>query len=140
MILDAQMELSHAQSLTGTAAQVSTDYYDFGAAVRLAEFRATVNVSAKAGTTPDLKIDVFGDNQTSFATEKQLASRTIVAADLVAGKNYHLEIGPTRPYRYVRFKYTQSGNADNTATVTSWIVAEDVQQTDILLAGVDVPV
>lgn len=146
MILDdlARFCGASGQNLSGTAVQVSTDYYNAGAPIRFSEFRLSTFVSAKAGTSPDLKVEVYGGNAASagvptWADEKQIAARTIAAADLVAGKVYHLDIPPTPAFQFLRVKFTQSGNADNTASVQAYLVPEKFVQTDVLLAGVGVP-
>jgi hypothetical protein len=139
MILDAQLCFNTtAQAITGAVTTIGTDYIDVSAAIRPDEFRVSTAVSAVGGTTPTLTIELFGDTAATFASEKSVGSRAIAAADLVAGKVYHLDCPPTAPFRYYRVKYTQAGTAP-TATVQSFLVDEDLVQTDILLAGVSVP-
>jgi hypothetical protein len=141
MILDDLLRCTGAsgQDLTTTDPQVSTDYFDLTSAVRLKDYRLAVHVSAIGGTTPDLKIELFGDSATTFASEKAICSRTIATADLKAGKVYFLDIPPAAPFRYYRVKFTQSGNANNTATVACFLTPEDLVQVDVLLAGVGTP-
>lgn len=140
MIHDAQLCLNTtAQAIPNATPVFSTDYIDLGAAVRLPAGRVATVVSAVGGTTPSLTIEVFGDSVTTWGgTEKQLGARTIAAADLVANKVYHLDVLPGAPFRYYRVKYTMAGTSP-TSTVQSFLTDEELQQTDILLAGVSTP-
>jgi hypothetical protein len=138
MFLDAQLCFNTtAQAITGGAG-TSTDYINVSAPIRPDSFRVSTVVSAVGGTTPTLTIELFGDTAATFASEKSCGSRAIAAADLVAGKVYHLDIAPTAPFQFYRVKYAQSGTAP-TATVQSFLVDEDLVQTDVLLAGVSTP-
>ena len=140
MILDYQLEVSSSQTLgngstTPASATASTNTLDLSSNVRLPEAFVAVHVSAKSGTTPNLVIDVYGDTASGFGTEKLVASRTIATGDLAANKVYYVALPPTAAYRYWRVKYTQNGNNDNQATVSTWFCDDDHQQISMQLAG-----
>jgi hypothetical protein len=139
MILDNALCFNATpQAISGATTTVATDHYDAGSAVRLESNRVSTAVSAVGGTSPTLDIEVFGDSTNAFSSEKSVAKRSIAAADLVVNKVYHLDIPPVAPFRFYRVKYTQAGTSP-TATVQSFLADEDLNQTDVLLAGVGTP-
>jgi hypothetical protein len=140
MILDSQLcfTTTAGQAVAAVADTVSTDTLDLGAKVRIQTARVSFVATAVGGTTPTLKVDLYGDTAPGFGTEKLLGTRAIVAADLVANKVYHFDAPPAAPYQYYRLKFTMTGTTP-TSTVQAYLVDEELVQTDILLAGVGVP-
>jgi hypothetical protein len=126
MIIDAQCLLSDAQAFTGTA--VSNNTYDSGAAgndITEGEplgIGITVDVAADATTGNETyQFDIIEDDDAALGSPVVLASRVILAADLVAGSRHILPIPPgSKRLRYLGLQLTLGGTTP-TITITAFI-------------------
>jgi hypothetical protein len=132
MLVDATLQVSTAQALTG-AASASEDYVDLKHAHSIGEGEPLalvvhINVAA-GGTTPTLAISVQVDDNTSFSSATTIASGPVLAeAALVAGARFVVVLPPwgglvtsdpaAAEYRYLRAYYTTGGTTP-TMTVTA---------------------
>lgn len=128
MILDKELQVSVAQSLTGTSTIASGSVIDLQAATYVGAGRSLacfVEQTASGGSTPTLLIEVVGaasEDLTSLPVV--LASRQIANSEIGADKFYMLPgIRPDVKKRYLGVRYTQGGTTP-TATVNAYFVAD----------------
>lgn len=141
-IVDAQLQFSAAQALTGTA--VSTNVIDIagiapgpggGATERRIGTGEPLAVVvfitvAAGGTTPTLQIDLQSDDNVGFASPAIVAtSGSLAAAVLTAGAKIVIPIPPGKATeKFLRLNYTVGGTSP-TVTVTAYLVPmSDLQQ------------
>jgi hypothetical protein len=126
MIIDAQCLLSDAQAVNADA--VSTNTYDTGAAGRdITEgeplgIGITVDVAADFTTGDETyTFEAIEDDDAALGSPVILASRAILAADLVAGSRHILPIPPgSKRLRYLGLNYNVNGTTP-TITCTAFI-------------------
>ena len=125
MLLDAQSLFSDAQAITATAA--STNVVKFGKG----EFTFVpllIQVVEDFATLTSLTIKVQTATDEAFTTAVDLASATIAAADLTAGKVAPINYIPSGNLGYIRIYYTVTGSNATAGKITAGVVA-----------GVDIP-
>ena len=141
MITSAQQTFSDKQAITGSAA--STNYIDLGdtgtppRGNKLARdigkgqpVHLEAQVTTDFATLTSLTIAVQVDDNTSFSSPKTVSSETIVAADLVAGKNLAMQFVPNGvDQRYVRIYYTVGGS--NATAGNIWAGISAGRQTNV---------
>lgn len=133
MILSAQQLFSEAQAITATA--LSTNVLDLGAAGTPYGGKAALNHDIGKGA----KIPVLVQVVTDFATLTSLtitvetgavagtlgtvlATETILAADLVAGKQMNMQVLPDGAVgRYLGVRYTVNGSNATAGAITAGI-------------------
>ncbi len=117
-MIDAQGRLSNAQALTATA--VSTNYYDFGAAVDAGIGNAIpINCSVGAALTvlTHLSIAIETDDNTSFTSPVKLFETSVALAGLGAGAQIKLPAIKGGCERYVQARYTVGGSNPTSGTI-----------------------
>lgn len=131
MLIDATLSFSSQQSLSGTAAQNSTNVYDAGSAKKL--FGGTsemgvlgIQVTAVGGTTPTFRAQFVGADDAALTSNVITIAETGVSATLVAATDPPVlyELNPSNQVtakRYYGLIYTQSGTSP-TATVNAAFV------------------
>lgn len=141
-IVDAQLQFSAAQALTGTA--VSTNIIDLAGTAPGPGGGATerrigtgepmaivvfVTVAA-GGTTPTLQVVLQSDDNSAFSSPATVASSEVfAAAQLTAGAKLVLPIPPGKATeKFIRLNYVMTGTSP-TVTVTAYLVPmSDLQQ------------
>jgi len=133
MILSAQQLFSDDQAITATAD--STNVIDLGAPgtpVRAAAALSNdkgpgagipllIQVTEDFNNLTSLKITISKGATTALGTE--IASRTVLLADLVAGYQFPVNVLPKdADLRYLGVEYTVTGTAPTTGKVTAGIV------------------
>lgn len=126
MIIDYNLQLSDAQSVTADAA--STNVIDLGADRDIGpgeDMKIVVSFDvAMGGSSPTLAVQVETDDNSSFSSASTvLTSRTISAA--AAGDTLVMGL-PDQNERYIRLNYDVGGTSP-TMTVSASIV-KDAQQ------------
>lgn len=135
MFLDNRALFSDDQAITASAA--STESYDLGAAGKTYDGAQIQRNMGKAGHIPlliqitedfdnltDLKIALQSDDDPAFGSPKEVASETILLADLKAGKISSIDKLPRGvKERYLRFFYTVNGAAPSQGKITAGFVA-----------------
>jgi len=132
MIFSAQQTLSDQQAVTATA--LSTNVIDLGVKGTAYGAKAAfvgdvglgnkvpflVQVTEDFDNLTSLKIAIETGSTTSLGTE--IVSQTIVAANLLAGKQFVLDCLPNDiTERYLGVKYTVTGTAPDNGKVTAGI-------------------
>ena len=126
MILDSQLQFSDAQALTATA--VSTNVLDMGAPLR----KLGVDTGLVVLITVDVAADFTTEDETysfalqmdttaAFGSATEVASRTILAADLTAGSQHVIPI-PSHIWveQFLRLNTTLAGTTP-TITFTAFL-------------------
>lgn len=136
MIFSAQQIFSDDQAITATT--VSTNVIDTGARGTPYDAAAALNGDIGKGASIPILIQVTEafNNLTSLQVTVEvsaaaaltsstvLATETILLADLVAGKQTHLQVLPNGATgRYLGVRYTVTGTAPTTGKVTAGITA-----------------
>lgn len=132
MILSAQQLFSDDQAITATA--VSTNVIDLGAPGTAYGAAAAFTQDIGKGAKVPLLVQVTADfdNLTTLAIAIEtgsttalgtvIATQTIALADLIAGKQISLDYLPNDiKERYLGIRYTVTGTAPTTGTVTAGI-------------------
>ena len=130
MITDAQTTLSDAQALTATA--VSTNAYDSGGALTdifvgtPMAVLITVDVAADfTSTNETYEFQVVASAAAALTSPTVLATRTITAANLTAGRQHIIPVPPlAKILRYVGMNYVLAGTTP-TVTVTAMLLPLD---------------
>lgn len=132
MILSAQQLFSDAQAITATA--VGTNVIDLGAPGTPIYAKGPLNQDVGKGAPvpflaqvvsdfdnlTSLKVAIETGSTTSLGTE--IASETILLADLVAGKQVNFAVLPNDiKERYLGVRYTVTGTAPTTGAMTAGI-------------------
>lgn len=139
MIFDRTLLFSNAQAITATAA--STDSIDLGATGTVM-FAASplvrdvgrgsavpllIQVVEAFNTLTSMTVSVQCDDNSGFASPKDVLTVTLPLASLTAGRTFPiLAIPPGVNERYMRLYFTVTGTAPTLGKVTAGIVA-DVQ-------------
>lgn len=133
-IFSAEQMFSDAQAITASAA--STNIIDLGApgtphggAAALTRdigkgtpIPVLIQVTAAFNNLTSLKVAIEVDDNSGFSSATEVASETIVLANLTAGKQSHLMYVPQGTNeRYMRVYYTVTGTAPTTGTVDAGI-------------------
>lgn len=112
MILDQETRLGSAQAFTASGA--TTDYYDAGTSADMARgepLAMVFTVTTAADITTGDETYAFAvqtDDNTGFASATTLATRTVAAANLTAGRSVVVPIPPGAE-RYSRGYLTLAG-------------------------------
>jgi hypothetical protein len=132
MIMDKFSTFSEALAITAT---VASDVIDLGALGKTAYGKAQLKRDMRHSHVPlrvqvvetfnnltSLKIAVESDDNSGFASPKELVSETVLLADLKAGFVSVLDKLPrSLNERYVRIKFTVVGTAPSLGKVTAFI-------------------
>jgi hypothetical protein len=120
------LKLSTQQAIAGAASQISSNVFDATTIRRLfggfgEPFKILVTVTAIAGTTPNFRARLVAADNAALTTNpidlwETGLSRTLVAADIPWIYEQVISGQQTAKQFYGMF-YTQTGNADNSATV-----------------------
>lgn len=137
MIVDNTLVLSDHQAITGDAASTNTIDIGatgtaYGAAAALsrdiglgAEIPILVEVTQAFNTLTNLKVTLQSDDNTSFSSAKEIASRTYLLAELTLGAQ--LEFPARFPVgsneRYLRLYYDVGGTDPTTGKIFAGVVA-----------------
>ncbi|MFZ8932382.1 MAG: Bbp16 family capsid cement protein [Bacteriovoracaceae bacterium] len=129
MIIDIENVFSEHQAVTATAA--STNVVDLGAKpnqvqadVEKGRMSLLVQITEAFDNLTDLKISFETDDAENFGTAEEVASKTVVLADLTLGKKVYMAIVPGLK-RYIRMNYTVNGVAPTVGKVYSALVFDD---------------
>ena len=120
MLLDAQCIFSDAQAITATAA--SSNVVRFGKG----EFTFVpllIQVVEDFATLTSLTIKVQTATDAAFTTAVDLASSTVAAAGLTAGKVIPINYIPSGNLGYIRIYYTVTGSNATAGKITAGVVA-----------------
>lgn len=136
-IIDDTLVLSDSQAITATAR--STNTIDLGATgTPVGSSVALVRDIGKGGNLPfellvteafnnltSLKVTVEVDDNTSFSSAQEVASRTYLLAELTLGArlDFPAEIPEGTDERYLSLNYTVTGTAPTTGKLFASIVA-----------------
>lgn len=119
-MIDSQLQFSEQQAITATAA--STNIIDLGKNREVA-FGTPVPLMAIVNEDFDnltsLKIAVETAETSDMSGAVELASATVLAADLKKGKYIPLAFMPAGNKGYVQLKYTVNGSAPTTGKITA---------------------
>ena len=134
MILDTKNLFSDGQAITGSA--VSTNVVDAfvngglnaneRALANGEPLRLLVQVTEDFDNLTSLAIAVQTDDNEGFSSPTELATSSVVLADLVAGKRVPIAFMPEGNQRYVRLNYTVTGSNPAAGKITAGFVC-DVQ-------------
>lgn len=120
-MIDSQLEFSSYQAITATSA--STNIIDLGK--REISFGTPVPlmimVMEDFNNLTSLKVAVETSETADMASAIELASATVVLADLKTGKIIPLNFMPAGNKGFVRLKYTVSGTAPTTGKISAHI-------------------
>lgn len=134
MILSAQQTFSDDQAITVTA--ISTNVIDLGATGTPYDATAALNGDIAKGTKIPVLVQVTEDFATltsltvtvevsaaaAMTSPVVLATETILLADLVAGKQMHMQVLPNgADKRYLGVRYTVAGTTATAGKVTAAI-------------------
>lgn len=132
MILSAQQLFSDQQAITATA--VSTNVVDTGVRGTPYDGAAPLNgdigkgnkICVLAQVTEDFNtltsLDVAIETGSTTALGTVIATETVLLADLVAGKQFNIDVLPNGVVeRYLGMRYTVTGSAPTTGKFTSGI-------------------
>lgn len=132
MIFSAQQKFSEAQAVTATAR--STNVIDLGAPGTPYDAAAALNQDIGKGAKIPLLVQVVEDFATltslTIAIETGsadtlgtvIASQTIAVADLVAGKQFSVDVLPQQvAERYLGLRYTVTGTTATAGKITAGI-------------------
>lgn len=139
MLLDAQLQYSDLQALTGPASTASTNVIDHGSARALGigeglTVVVTVDV-ALAGTTPTLQIAIETDSVVGFGSKTTVATSAAYGPTIAIGTRYAMTLPPDRSVkRFTRLFYTTTGTTP-TITVTAELVPLKDVQAENVFAG-----
>lgn len=137
MIIDSTLVFSDGQAITGDAR--STNVVDLGATGtayghaagvardigKATEIPITVQVTEAFNNLTSLKVILESDDNAGFASTKEIASRTFLAAELVLGAklSFPAEIPEGADERYLSLYYDVTGTNPSTGKVFAAIVA-----------------
>lgn len=136
MIFDAEALFSDDQAITADAA--STNIIDLGAPGTPKHAAAAITQDVGKGrpvplriqateafnNLTSLKVTVQVDDNSSFSSAKDVASVTVLLADLIAGYVAPIEYVPRgTDERYMRLYYDVTGTAPTTGKITAGLVA-----------------
>ena len=136
MIFSKQLQFSDQQAITGDAA--STNIIDLGVMGTVYGANAAldqdigrgnkipllVQVTEDFDNLTSLKISIQVDSTSGFGSPKEIASQTIVLADLKAGKQLNIDCVPNGvDERYLRIHYDVTGTNPTAGKVSAGIVA-----------------
>ncbi len=136
MILDKENELSAKQAITATAP--STDQIDLGvpgtpvkSAVALIRdigpgnpIPLLIQVTEDFDNLTSLTIDVQTDSDVAFGSPTIVETQTILAADLLAGKQANIQFVPIHTEeRYCRLNYTVNGSSPTQGQISAGVSA-----------------
>ena len=121
-MLDNELMFSDSQAITATAA--STNVIDMGAKREIA-FGTPVPILAVVkeafNNLTSLKVAVETDSASTFANAVELASTTVLAANLIKGAMIPLSYMPAGNKGFVRLKYTVTGTAPSTGKISAYL-------------------
>lgn len=121
-MLDNELMFSENQAITATAA--STNVIDMGAKREIA-FGTPVPILAVVkevfNNLTSLKVAVETDSASTFANAVELASTTVLAANLIKGAMIPLSYMPAGNKGFVRLKYTVTGTAPTTGKISAYL-------------------
>lgn len=121
-MLDNELMFSDSQAITATAA--STNVIDMGAKREIA-FGTPVPILAVVkeafNNLTSLKVAVETDTASTFSSAVELASTTVLAANLTKGALIPLTYMPAGNKGYVRLKYTVTGTAPSTGKISAYL-------------------
>lgn len=123
MYIDNQLLLSDAQAITADAA--STNLIDLGSDRDIGRGEAmgivfTIDVAADFTTGNETyTFNLETDDNSSFSSAEVIGSRTLTAAQLVAGSQWVIPV-PFNNERFLRLAYDVGGTTP-TVTVTAWL-------------------
>jgi len=120
MLLDAQSLFSDAQAITASSASVNVVRFGKG------EFTFVpllIQVVEDFATLTSLTIKIQTAVDSAFTNPVDLASTTILAADLKAGKVAPINFIPSGNLGYIRIYYTVTGSNATAGKITAGVVA-----------------
>lgn len=128
MLLDKENQYSYAQVVTGTI--ISTNIIDhlvpntgLGAGEPMAVYIA---VGPVTNNTANVVVNLQTATDAAFTSPVVLATKTILAAELVEGAQEYLAINPDfKALRYTRISYTAGASS---ATINSYLIPQDAQE------------
>lgn len=121
-MLDELLKFSEDQAITETAA--STNVIDLGVGREVAfgdPIPLLAIVKEDFDNLTSLKVAVETDSAESFANAVELASSTVLLANLKKGKMIPLSFMPAGNKGYVRLKYTVTGTAPTAGKISAYL-------------------
>lgn len=122
-MLDEQLQFSENQAITATVK--STNIIDLGVGREVAfgtPVPLLVMVKEDFNNLTSLKVAVETSETADFGTTIELASSTVVAANLKKGKLIPLSFLPAGNKGFVRLGYTVNGTAPTAGKVSAYLV------------------
>ncbi len=135
MLLDKQLELSNAQSLSATA--VSTNVIDLGASRQIGNGEPLVFVLCSivaadyTSANETYQVDIQTDDNSGFSSATTLASVVFPASQLTLGSIRLIPFPSGNVERFIRLNYTLGG------TTPTWTVSAYLQPYE-MVAGLPV--
>ena len=121
-MLDEMLKFSENQAITATAA--STNVIDLGKD-RAVSFGTPVSLLVRIkesfNTLTSLKIAVETCASSAFGSPTELASSTVLLANLTKGALIPMTFMPAGNKGYVRLKYTVSGSNPSTGKISAYL-------------------
>lgn len=127
MILDKATLFSDDQAITADA--VSTNIVDLGVAARGISqgepVKLLIQVTAAFNTLTTLIVSVQQDAVEALSSPEELATTTLVLADLVVGAKFFITFVPRNDERYLRLNYNVTGTDPTTGAITAGLLIDD---------------
>ena len=121
MLLDTQNLFSDNQSIT-TGTILSTNVVRFGTS-DISYLPLLIQVVSAFSDLTSLEVKVETSATSAFSTAVELASSTLLKADLVNGAVFPIANIPKGNLGYIRLKYVVTGTTETTGKITAGIVA-----------------
>lgn len=134
MIIDKENEYSDGQAITADAASTNiidhgSAYGELGALAR--PLRGRVQVDTTFDNLTSLTVTLQTATDAAFTSPVGLASKTILAAALVAGAQFDFGIIPEGALRYTRFYYDVNGTNPAAGALSAFLEVYEGEHGDI---------